>query len=304
MATLKGQNLRIYTIGDQGANQVIAQATSCTVTLTGNTDSAQTKDDVGLADKPEIVSKGWSIQVESLDVTDVGAILTAIKSMTPFRLFWDESDTADNQTAETNSFSRSGNAYLAEGTFQFDNRTNSSKSIQFQGTGEITHESDLPVTTTITPSNTFTKGQFVRLFLGSDNTATPATVIAAAQSMSLHVALQLEDATSKDTTGDYVVQEPVSLSYDISTSALVRSGESVTSLVGGKSLSELETIYENGTPVKWQIANVSGANNRTKGSVIVSGSCVLTQLTVNAAVKQNATFDAQLQGYGAYTVGS
>ena len=304
MGTLKGQNLRILTIGDQGANQVIAQATSCTITLNGNADSAQTKDDVGLADKPEIVSKGWTVQVESLDVTDVGAMLTAIKSMTPFKLCWDEVSTTDNQTAETNSFSRTGDAFLADGTFQFDNRTNSTKSLQFQGTGAIVHDSDLPTTTTITPSNTYTKGQFVRLFLGSDNTATPATVIAAAQSLSLHVSMQLEDATTKDTSGDWVVQEPVSLSYDISTSALVRSGESIGSLVGAKGLSDLETIYENSTPVKWQIANVSGTNNRTKGSVIASGSCVLTQLTINAAVKQNATYDAQLQGYGAYTVGA
>lgn len=304
MATLKGQNLRILTIGDQGANQVIAMATSCTITLTGNTDEAQTKDDVGMASKSEVISKGWSVQVESLDVTDVGAMLTAIKSMTKFLLCWDEVSTTDNQTAETNTFSRTGEAYLADATFQFDNRTNSTKSVQFQGTSALTHDTDLPTTTTITPSNTYTKGQFVRLFLGSDNTATPATVIAAAQSLSLHVSMQLEDATTKDTSGDWVVQEPVSLSYDISTSALVRSGESIGSLVGAKGLSDLETIYENSTPVKWQIANVSGINNRTKGSVIASGSCVLTQLTINAAVKQNATYDAQLQGYGAYTVGA
>ena len=304
MATLKGQNLRILTIGDQGANQVIAMATSCTITLTGNTDEAQTKDDVGMASKSEVISKGWSVQVESLDVTDVGAMLTAIKSMTKFLLCWDEVSTTDNQTAETNTFSRTGEAYLADATFQFDNRTNSTKSVQFQGTSALTHDTDLPTTTTITPSNTYTKGQFVRLFLGSDNTATPATVIAAAQSLSLHVSMQLDDATTKDTSGDWVVQEPVSLSYDISTSALVRSGESIGSLVGAKGLSDLETIYENSTPVKWQIANVSGTNNRTKGSVIASGSCVITQLTINAAVKQNATYDAQLQGYGAYTVGA
>ena len=111
MATLKGQNLRILTIGDQGTNQVIAMATSCTITLVGNADEAQTKDDVGMASKPEIVSKGWSVQVESLDVTDVGAMLTAIKSRTPFRLLWDEVSTTDNQTAETNAYSRTGDAF-------------------------------------------------------------------------------------------------------------------------------------------------------------------------------------------------
>ena len=129
----------------------------------------------------------------------------------------------------------------------------------------------------------YTKGQFVRLFLGSDNTAAPTTVIAAAKTLSLHVSLTLEDATTKDTTGDWQVQEPTALNYDISTGALVRSGETVTSQVGAKALADLETIYEAGTPVKWKIANVGGDNNRTASSTIVSGSVVLQTLTINAA---------------------
>jgi hypothetical protein len=56
--------------------------------------------------------------------------------------------------------------------------------------------------------------------------------------------------------------------------------------------------------VKWQIANVSGDNQRTKGSVISSGSATITSLQTNAAVKQNADYTATLTGYGAYTVGS
>ena len=44
MATLKGQNLRIL-IGDS----CVAMATNCTITLTGNTDDASTKDDTGMA---------------------------------------------------------------------------------------------------------------------------------------------------------------------------------------------------------------------------------------------------------------
>ena len=87
-------------------------------------------------------------------------------------------------------------------------------------------------------------------------------------------------STTKDTTGNWVAQEPVSLSYDITTSALVESGETITSSVDGQGLAELENIKEAGTPVKWQIANVSGANNRTKGSVIASGSAQLTQLEI------------------------
>ena len=149
-----------------------------------------------------------------------------------------------------------------------------------------------------------TKGQFIRLFLGSDNTATPAKVIGAAKSLTLHVSCTVEDASTKDTTGDWVQNEVTAVNFDISTSALVRSGETIESAVDAQGLNELEEIYEAGDPVKFQIANVSGDNQRTKGSVIVSGSVILTQLTINAPNKQNATYDAQLQGWGAYTVGA
>ena len=297
MQTLKGQNFRIFS----GAS-VIGMAVNCTVTLNGNADDASHKDIVGAASMPEITSKGWSVQVDSLSVADVGAMLTAIKSMTPFTLMWDETSTTDNQTAQGAAFARTGTAYLNDGTFQFNDRENAQKSLQFTGSGPLSTVSS-PSTTPISVGS-YTKGQFVRLFLGSDNTATPAAVIAAARSLSLHVSMSLESATTKDTTGDWDVQEPTSLSYDISTSALVRSGDTITSQVVGKSLSDLEEIYEDSTPVKWQIANVSGDNNRTKGSVIASGSCVITQLNIQAQNRQSATYDATLNGYGAYTVGA
>ena len=52
----------------------------------------------------------------------------------------------------------------------------------------------------------------------------------------------MESATTKDTTGEWDIQEPTAISYDISTGALVRSGETITSQVGAKSLSDIETI--------------------------------------------------------------
>ena len=122
--------------------------------------------------------------------------------------------------------------------------------------------------------------------------------------LSLHVSMQMENASTKDTDGDWDIQEPTGLSYDISTTALVRSGETISSAVAGKSVADLISIYEASTPVKWQIANVSGDNHRTKGSVIASGSVVVTQLTLNAQNRQNATYSAQLTGWGAYTVGA
>ena len=299
----KGQNFRILVYDSTASKyKCVGMATNCTVTLNGNSEDASTKDDVGMASKPTIVIKSWQVSVESLNVADAGAMLSAIKSLTPFTLLWDETSTSDNQTPEEAGYARSGQAYLSDATFQFDDRTNAQKSLQFTGTGPLATVSE-PAFEAIS-AGSYTKGQFIRLFLGSDNTTTPAKVIASAKSLSLHVSLSMEDATTKDTTGDWQVQEPTSLSYDISTSALMRGNDTISSAVNAQTLSDIMSIYEAASPVKWQIANVSGDNNRTKGAVIASGSVVITSLTLNGPNRQNATYDAQLQGYGAYTVGA
>ena len=300
--TLKGQNFRIYTFDATAEKfKVIGMATGCTVTLTNNTDDSNTKDDVGMASKPVTTSKSWSVQVESLNVSDTAAMLSAIKAMTPLTLMWDETSTSDNQTRAKAAFARKGTAYLADATFQFDDRANATKSLQFQGTGALQSVPAADASEVIS-AGAYSKGQFTRFFLSSDNTATPAAVIAAARTLSLHVSLSLETATTKDTTGDWVLQEPTGLSYDITTGALVRSGDTITSGVAGKTLADVESLYENGGPVKWEIANVSGDNQRTKVSTIVSGSVVLAQLSINGPNRQSADYSAQFSGFGEYTV--
>ena len=300
MATLKGQNFRILIASSTNAS-VIGMATSCVVTLNSNTEDASTKDDTGMASKPTVVSKSWQVQVDSLSVADVSTLLSAIKNQSKFTLMWDETSTTDNQTPLEESFSRCGEAYLTDATFTFNDRENSVKSLQFIGVSSLSQ----PALTGVPVSaGSYTKGQFVRLFLSGDNTTTPAKVIAAAKQLSIHFSLTMEDATTKDTTGDWQIQEPTALNYDISTTALMRSGDTITSLVADFGLSELETIYEDSTPVKWQIANVSGDNNRTKGSVICSGSCIIQTLTLNGPNRQNATYTAALAGYGDFAVGA
>ena len=303
MRTLKGQNFRIL-IFDSAASKfrVIGMATSCTVNLTNNVEDSSHKDVLGLAAMPVTTSKSWNVSVDSLSTADCAALLTAIKDMQPVSLMWDETSTADNQTAQAAAIQRVGKAYLSDLSLTFNDRENSAKSLQFTGTGPLEHDSTVP-TEVIEIVNTFTKGQFVRLFLSNDNTAAPASVVAAARSLSLHVSVSLEDATTKDTVGEWVVQEPTAINYDIiTTSALMRSDETITSQVTGKDVAAIEALYEAGTPVKWKIANVSGANNRTASSTIVSGSVIMTQLTLNGPNRQNADYTAQLNGYGDYTV--
>ena len=297
MPTLKGQNLRI--IADSA---VVAMATNCTINLTTNTEESSTKDDVGMASKPSVVSNGWNVQVESMDVTDIATLLTAIKSNHSFLVVWDETSGAHNATPAKAALNRAGYAYISDFTASFNDRENSVKNIQFTGSGPIQHLAN--ITAAFDSPEVFTKGQFVRLFLSSDNSTVPAKVIAAAKTLQLHVTTQLESATTKDTDGDWEVQEPVAISYDITTDALVRSGDTITSAVLAQDLASLESIYEGAVPVKFLIANVSGDNQRTKGSVIMSGSVILSQLAIQAQNRQNATYTATLTGYGDYTVGA
>jgi predicted secreted protein len=278
-------------------------ATGCTVTLTNNTEDASHKDIVGMAANPTVVSKSWSVQVQSLDVSDTAAMLTAIKAKTPFTLMWDETSTTDNQTGEGAAFARIGQAYLNDATFQFDDRANATKQLQFTGSGPLSKITETPTYAAVSAS-AYTKGQFVRLFLGSDNSAEPAKVIAAARTLALHVSLSLENSTTKDTPGSWQVQEPTGLSYDITTSALVRGVDTITSSVDGQDLASIEEIYEAGTPVKWKIANVTGDNQRTAASTIVRGSCLITQLSIQAQNRQSATYQATLTGYGDYDTNS
>ena len=299
---LKGQNFRIL-IQTHNQLRCVGMATNCTVTLTNNTEQAETKDDTGLAAKPTMVSQSWQVQVDSLEMVDASLFLSKMRTNTPYVLFWDETSTGNNQDIMGAAFARTGEAFLSDATFQFDDRTNSAKSLTFVGTGPLSKVEPGHTSTPMDPAG-YTKGHFVRLFLGSDNSAAPAKVIAAARTLSLHVSVSLENSTTKDTPGSWQVQEPTGLSYDITTSALVRGADPITSSVDGQDLASLEDIYEAGTPVKWQIANVSGDNQRTKGSVIVSGSCLITQLSIQAQNRQNATYQATLSGYGDYTVGS
>ena len=299
---LKGQNFRIL-IYDTTATKFkcIGMATSCTVNLKANTDDASTKDDVGGSAKPEVTSNAWSVSVESLNVVDAGAMLTAIKSMTPFTLMWDETNTTDNQSIEETNYAHKGQAYLNDLTLNFNDRENSAKSLKFTGSSALEKLTTTPSTEAIA-AGSYTKGQFVRLFLA--DSSNPALVVAGSKTLSLHVSLSLEDATTKDTPGTWQVQEPTGLSYDISSNALVASNETITSSVDGQKLEDIMDFYENSTLMYWQIANVSGANQRTKGSVIVSGQARITSLAINAANRQVATYDTQLSGYGDLTVGA
>ena len=299
--TLKGQNLRVLLRhGSETKYKVVAKSTSCTINITVNTEDASHKDIVSSAAMPTATSIAWNVQVESLDVTDMAAILQAIKEGTAFDLAWSETNTTNNQTPVDTFAAMTGVAYLNDATFTFNDRENSTKQIQFTGTGGLSSYNFQEPFEIISVDNNFTKGQFVRLFITNGE----QMAIAAAKSLTFHVSVQLENSTTKDTVGMWAVQEPVGLSYDMSTNALVRSNDNITSSVLGASAGDMQNLIQEGATVPFQIANVSGDNNRTKGTILVSGDALITNFELNAPNRQVASYTVQMQGYGDYTVGA
>lgn len=132
MATLKGQNLRIF-----DGSTVFAEATNCVVTLTGNSEDVTTKNDVGLSSKPEIVSKGWQIQVDTLNVADINTLITTMKAGNKVTAAFDETSTADNATPLEAAFSRYGDVFITDLNITLNDREFCAKNIQLTGTGPL-----------------------------------------------------------------------------------------------------------------------------------------------------------------------
>jgi predicted secreted protein len=301
MPTLRGQNLRIYA-NLNNKWSVIAQSTNCTINLTAATDDRSHKDIVGMAQMPVVTTKSWTAQVESMDVTDVAALLDLMQNGTPLALRWDESKPVNNQDIifDAAAWHRNGQALLTDATFNWNNQEVSTKNIQFTGTGAIS-QNDPPTIDVHEASMAFTQGQNVRLFVSASATSNPDRPIAAAQQLSLHVSAQVENASTKDTAMDqWIINEVVGISYDITSQALVRSGETITSTVTACDLHQTESVIAAGSPIQWRICNVSGANNRTITTSIVGGHAVITQLEVNAPNRQGVTYRTTMQGYGPY----
>lgn len=137
MSKIKGQNFRLFVAGS-----AVPEETNCTVTLTGNTEDTSTKDSEGLFGAESVVSKSWSVTVDSYDasdenLTDLASTFVAAAAVT---VGWDQTTGAagtQNRTASSANFKRSGNALLNDVTFQFNDRAICTVSLQFQGTGAL-----------------------------------------------------------------------------------------------------------------------------------------------------------------------
>ena len=137
LTKLKGQNFRAFVGGS-----AVPEASSCQVSITGNMESAKTKDSEGSFQQEQMTSRGWQVQVDSYQATaaELIGVITQFLSDSTVAVGWDQTQTTSgtmNRTAANASFARSGQAHLTDFTLTANNRTNVQLSRTYQGSGAL-----------------------------------------------------------------------------------------------------------------------------------------------------------------------
>ena len=134
------------------------------------------------------------------------------------------------------------------------------------------------------------KGQNLRVMVGGK-------CIAMATSCQFHIGTSLEDASTKDSTGDWQEQEVTGLNWDASTDSLVTLTDNGTN---GKLPTDLMSLIINKTLVTLTFDETAGTNNRTGQNAAIkrSGSAFLTDYSLTAPNRQNSTLSCKFTGTG------
>jgi len=135
------------------------------------------------------------------------------------------------------------------------------------------------------------KGQNLRVMVGGK-------CIAMATSCTFHIAAQMEDSSTKDSTGDWQEQEVMGLSWDASTESLVTLTDNGSN---GELPQDLLSLIINKTLVTLTFDQTAGTNNRTgqNSAIKHSGSAYVNDVQITAQNRQNSTVSVKFIGTGA-----
>ena len=134
------------------------------------------------------------------------------------------------------------------------------------------------------------KGQNLRVMVGGK-------CIAMATSCQFHIGTSMEDASTKDSTGDWQEQEVTGLNWDASTDSLVTLTDNGQN---GELPTDLMSLIINKTLVTLTFDETAGTNNRTGQNATIkrSGSAYLTDYSLTAPNRQNSTLSCKFTGTG------
>ena len=134
MSKIKGQNFRLFV-----EDAAVPEETSCSITITGNTEDTSTKDTTGLYSQETVVTTTWSAQVDSYEAepSELKALVTMFNTAEAVTVGWDQTAGSQNRVGQNANFAREGEALLNDLTLTFNDRQPCSVSLQFQGTGAL-----------------------------------------------------------------------------------------------------------------------------------------------------------------------
>lgn len=122
--------------------------------------------------------------------------------------------------------------------------------------------------------------------------------IAMATSCQFHISAQMEDASIKDSTGDFQEQEVTGLSWDAQTDSLVTLEDNGSN---GELPQDILSLIINKTKVTLTFDQTAGANNRVGQNSVIkkTGDAYVSDVQITAQNRQNSTMTVQFQGTGA-----
>ena len=122
--------------------------------------------------------------------------------------------------------------------------------------------------------------------------------IAMATSAQFHISAELQDASSKDSVGDWQEQEVTGLSWDAQTDSLVTLEDNGTN---GELPQDILSLIINKTKVTLTFDQTAGANNRVGQNSVIkkTGEAYVSDVQITAQNRQNSTMTVQFQGTGA-----
>jgi hypothetical protein len=134
------------------------------------------------------------------------------------------------------------------------------------------------------------KGQNLRVMVGG-------TCIAMATNAQFHISAELQDASSKDSVGDWQEQEVTGLSWDAQTDSLVTLEDNGTN---GELPQDLLSLMINKTKVTLTFDQTAGANNRVAQNSVIkkTGQAYISDINISAQNRQNSTISVQFTGTG------
>jgi hypothetical protein len=137
------------------------------------------------------------------------------------------------------------------------------------------------------------KGQNLRVMVNGK-------CIAMATNCTFHISAQLEDSSTKDSTGDWQEQEVTGLSWDAQSDALVTLTDNGTN---GELVTDLMSLMINKTLVTLSFDQTAGTNNRTGQNAAIkrTGTAYINDVQVTAQNRANSTFTVQFTGTGPLT---